>query len=103
MIRHRLLALAALCTTALLAALPQVASAADAASASVTVTGKSPVRPDRPKTRTGDYKIASRGDRFTRARCSEGGNVIVPTHAQATAEQRDHDLREACKNIDYTK
>ena len=101
MIRHRLLAAALCTTTALLAALPQAASATDAAS--VTVTGKSPVRPDRPKTRTGDYKVASRGDHFTRARCSEGGNVIVPTHAKATAEQRDHDLREACKNIDYTK
>ena len=98
---HRLLPAAALCATALFAALPQAASAADAAS--VTVTGKSTIPPDRPKTRTGAYKIASRGDHLTRARCTEGGNVIVPTHADATAEQRDHDLREACKNIDYTK
>ena len=98
---HRLLPAAALCATALLAALPQMASATDAAS--VTITGKSTTPPDRPKTRTGAYKIASRGDHLTRARCTEGGNVIVPTHANATAEQRDHDLREACKNIDYTK
>ena len=98
---HRLLPAAALCTTALLAALPPAASAADAAT--VTVTGKSTTPPDQPKTRTGAYKIASRGDHLTRARCTEGGNVIVPTHAKATAEQRDHDLREACKNIDYTK
>jgi ABC-type sugar transport system substrate-binding protein len=98
---HRLLLAAALCATALLAALAQPASAADAAT--VTVTGKSKTPPDRPRTRTGAYKIASRGDQLTRARCTEGGNVIVPTHANATAEQRDHDLREACKNIDYTK
>ena len=98
---HRLLPAAALCTTALLAALPPAAWAADAAT--VTVTGKSTTPPDQPKTRTGAYKIASRGDHLTRARCTEGGNVIVPTHANATAEQRDHDLRQACKNIDYTK
>ena len=100
MIRHRFLTTAALCATAWLAAAPLAAAAADA---TVTVTGQSPTPPDRPKTRTGAYKIASRGDRLTRARCTEGGNVIVPTHAKATAEQRDHDLREACKNIDYTK
>ena len=99
MIRHRLLA--AFCTTALLGALPPAASAADPAT--VTVTGKSTTPPDRPRTRTGAYKVAARGDRLTRARCTEGGNVVVPTHANATAEQRDHDLREACKNIDYTK
>ena len=100
MIRHRILAAAALCATAWLAAAPLAALATDD---TVTVTGKSTARPDRPKTRTGAYKIASQGEHVTRARCSEGGNVIVPTHANATAEQRDHDLREACKNIDYTK
>ncbi|MCK9684941.1 hypothetical protein [Scleromatobacter humisilvae] len=101
MIRHRFLTSAALCATGWLAAAPPAASAADAAS--VTVTGKSTARPDRPKTRTGAYKIAAQGDHLTRARCTEGGNVIVPTKSNATAEQRDHDLREACKNIDYTK
>ena len=101
MIRQQVLPAAALCALALVAALPQAASAAD--TATVTVTGKSTTLPDRPKTRIGAYKIASRGDHLTRARCTEGGNVIVPTHANATAEQRDLDLREACKNIDYTK
>jgi len=100
MIRHLLLSAAVLCAPAWLAAAPLAASAADA---TVTVTGQSPTPPDRPRTRTGAYKIASRGDRLTRARCTEGGNVIVPTREKATPAQREHDLREACKNIDYTK
>jgi hypothetical protein len=56
-----------------------------------------------PKPRTGAYKIVKRGPRAIRATCLEGGNVVVPTHEKATAAERDHDIHEACKTVDYSK
>ena len=53
--------------------------------------------------RTGGYKIVKRGAHVVRARCLEGGNVVVPTHEKATAAQRDRDIHDACKTVDYTK
>ena len=98
MIRHPLPCAAALIATTLLAAMPLAASAVDAAA-----TGKSPTSPDQPKPRTGNYKIVSRGKHVIHARCAEGGNVVVPTHEKATAAQRDRDIHDACKTVDYTK
>jgi len=83
--------LAALCAAALLATTAPVATAASA-----TAAGQ-------PKPRSGAYKIVKRGPKATRARCLEGGNVVVPTHEKATAAERDHDIHEACKTVDYTK
>jgi hypothetical protein len=90
---HRL---AALCAAALLAATPPVASAVDAA-------GQAPTSPEQPKPRVGSYKIIKRGARITRARCLEGGTVAIPTREKATAAQRDRDIHDACKGVDYTK
>jgi len=53
--------------------------------------------------RSGGYKIVKRGPHVTRARCVEGGYVMVPTHEKATAAQRDRDIHEACKTVDYSK
>ncbi len=89
---------AALCAAALLAATPPAAQAVDAA-----VVGKTPASPDQPRPRTGRYKVVQRGPTFTRARCLEGGNVVVPTREKATAAERAHDIHEACKTVDYTK
>lgn len=86
-------ALAALCAAALLATAAPAASAANDAKPSA----------GQPKPRTGAYKIVKRGPRAIRARCLEGGNVVVPTHEKATAAERDHDIHEACKTVDYTK
>jgi hypothetical protein len=47
--------------------------------------------------------VVKRGPRVIRARCLEGGNVAVPTHEKSTAAERDHDIHEACKTVDYTK
>ena len=93
---RRFLPAAALCAAALLAATPLVASAADAA-------GKAPTAPGQPKPRTGAYKVISHGDHVVHARCLEGGNVVVPTHEKATPAQRDRDIHDACKSVDYTK
>jgi hypothetical protein len=90
MTRQRLSALALLCATAL----PGIA-AFDAAAGAPMAGASAP--------RTGAYKIARRGPHATRARCLEGGNVLVPTHEKATAAQRDRDIRDACKTVDYTK
>jgi hypothetical protein len=113
---HRL---AALCAAALVAATPPVASAVDAAS-------QAPTSPDQPKPRVGtyrivkrgakvtrakcleggnvgNYKIIKRGAKITRARCLEGGTVAIPTREKATAAQRDRDIHDACKGVDYTK
>ena len=49
------------------------------------------------------YRIVKRGPHLIRAHCLEGGNVVVPTHEKATAAQRDRDIHEACKTVDYTK
>ena len=98
MIRRFCPPVVALCAAALLATTPLAASAVDAAA-----LGKAPVSPDQPKPRSGSYKIVKRGAKLTRARCAEGGNVMVPTHEKATAAQRDRDIRDACKNLDYTK
>jgi hypothetical protein len=89
---------AALCATALLAAMPLAAAAVDAAA-----IGKAPTSPDQPKPRSGQYKIVSRGQHVIRARCAEGGNVVVPTRAKWTAAQRERQIRDACKTLDYTK
>ena len=61
------------------------------------------IHPDQAKARTGDYKIVKRGTKVTRARCLEGGYVMVPSQGKATTAQRDHDIHEACKTVDYTK
>ena len=98
MIRRLPASAAALCAAALLAGAPLAASAVDAA-----VSARPPASPDQPKPRSGNYKIAHRGDKATRARCAEGGNVFVPTQGKATPAQRDRQIRDACKNLDYTK
>lgn len=98
MIASRLPRVAALCATLVLAALPVAASAVDAAA-----IGKSPTSPAQPEPRSGHYKIVSRGRHVVHARCAEGGNVVVPTRRRATAAQRERDIREACKTLDYTK
>jgi len=98
MIAHRLPRVAAWGATALLAALPLAAAAVDAAA-----IGKTPTSPDQPKPRSGHYKIVARGKHVIHARCAEGGNVVVPAHAKATAAQRERDIRDACKTLDYTK
>ena len=95
---RRFLPAAALCAAVLLAATPLAASAVDAAA-----TGKAPTSPDQPKPRTGAYKVVSHGDHVVHARCLEGGNVVVPTHEKATPAQRDRDIHDACKSVDYTK
>ena len=91
-------AVAVLCAAALLGATPLAASAVDAAA-----TGRAPTSPDQPKPRVGNYKVVKHGAKVTRAKCLEGGNVIVPTREKATAAQRDRDIHEACKTVDYTK
>jgi len=98
MTRPRLRPVAMLSVAALLAAAAPAASAVDAAA-----LGKPPTSPAQPRPRTGHYKVISHGDHVVHARCLEGGNVVVPTHARATPAQRDHALRDACKTIDYTK
>jgi hypothetical protein len=87
-------AVAALCAATLLAATPPAASAAAA---------RAPTSPDQPRPRTGGYKIVKRGPHVIRARCLEGGTVVVPTRAKATAAGRDRDIHAACKTVDYTK
>jgi len=95
MTRRPLPLAAALCAAALIVA-PPAALAAD-------IAAKAPAAPDQPKPRTGSYKIVKRGAHVIRARCLEGGNVVVPTHEKATAAERDRDIHEACKTVDYTK
>jgi len=97
MTRHPILC-AALCATALLGLAPLAASAAD-----TTAAGKAPTSPDQPQPRTGSYKIVKRGANLIHAKCTEGGTVLVPTHERDTAAQRDRDIHEACKTVDYTK
>ena len=91
MTRPRLPALAALCAATLLAT-----AAHDAAAVTAPAGGASAPR-------TGGYKIVKRGPHVIHARCVEGGNVVVPTHEKATAAQRDRDIHDACKSVDYTK
>ena len=88
----------ALCAAALFAATPSAALAVDAAA-----TGRAPTSPDQPKPRTGNYKVVKRGAKITHAKCLEGGNVVVPTREKSTAAQRDRDIHDACKTVDYTK
>lgn len=95
MTRSALPPIAALCAAALLAVAAPAAWSADAA--------KAPAGPDQPKPRTGSYRIVKRGAHLIRARCLEGGHVVVPTHEKATAAQRDRDIHEACKTVDYTR
>ena len=87
---------AALCATALLAVAPPAARAAD-------IAARPAAAPDQPRPRTGSYKIVKRGAHAVRARCLEGGHVVVPTRGKATATERDRDIHEACKTLDYTK
>ena len=87
---------AALCAAALLAAATPAARAAD-------IAARPPVAPDQPRPRTGGYEIEKRGAHGVRARCLEGGHVVVPTREKATAAQRDRDIHQACKTVDYTK
>ncbi len=98
MTRRPILPAAALCAAILLATVPLAASAVDAAA-----TGRAPTSPDQPKPRVGTYKIVKRGAKVTHAKCLEGGNVVVPTREKATAAQRDRDIHDACKTVDYTK
>lgn len=83
----RLLALAALLVAPLADAAPRA----------------TPVAPGASQPRTGGYKIVKRGPHVIHARCLEGGNVMVPTHENATAAQRDRDIHDACKTVDYSK
>ena len=92
----RIFSAAALCAAALLAAAPLAASALPA-------DGHAPTSPDQPKPRVGNYRIVSRGAKVIHAKCLEGGNVVVPTKQKATAAQRDRDIHDACKTVDYTK
>ncbi|MBW8757412.1 MAG: hypothetical protein JF586_07370 [Burkholderiales bacterium] len=96
MTRHALPPVAALCAAALLTVAPPAASAAD-------IAARPPATPAQPKPRTGAYKVTRRGAHLVRARCLEGGHVVVPTHEKATAAQRDRDIHEACKTVDYTR
>lgn len=96
MTRPALPTVAALCAAVLLCLTPPAGSAAG-------IAAKAPAAPDQPKPRTGAYKITRRGAHLIRARCLEGGHVVVPTHEKATAAQRDRDIHEACKTVDYTK
>ncbi len=98
MTRIRFPAVAALCAAAVLATTPPAALAVDAAA-----SGRAATSPDQPKPRVGNYRIVKRGAKLTRAKCLEGGNVVVPTREKATAAQRDRDIHEACKTVDYTK
>jgi hypothetical protein len=95
---HPLLHAAALCAAALLAGAPQAAWSVDAAT-----NGKASTSPDQPRPRVGNYKIVSRGAKVIHARCLEGGNVVVPTREKGTVAQRDRDIHDACKTVDYTK
>ena len=95
---RRILPAAALCAAALFATTPLTASAVDAAA-----TSRAPTSPDQPKPRVGNYKIVKRGAKVIHAKCLEGGNVVVPTREKATAAQRDRDIHDACKTVDYTK
>jgi hypothetical protein len=81
---------------------PAIASLCVAALLAVTSLDAAAGTPQ-PQPRTGAYKIVKRGPKAIRARCLEGGNVVVPTHEKATAAKRDHDIHEACKTVDYSK
>jgi hypothetical protein len=96
MTRHAFPSIAALCAASLLAVAPPGARAAD-------VAARPAAAPDQPKPRTGSYRIVKRGPHLIRARCLEGGHVVVPTHEKATAAERDRDIHEACKTVDYSK
>jgi len=98
MTRHTIFPAAALCAAALLGLTPLAASAVDAA-----IAAKPPTSPDQPKPRTGNYRVIKRGAEVTHAKCLEGGNVLVPTREHATAAQRDRDIHDACKSVDYSK
>ena len=98
MTRHPILHAAALCAAALLANAPQAAWPADA-----TAIGKASTSPDQPRPRVGSYKIVSRGAKVIHASCLEGGNVVVPTREKGTTAQRDRDIHNACKTVDYPK
>lgn len=89
------LSAAALCAAAALAATPLPASAVD-----TTVTVHAPAASN---ARTGDYRIVKRGPKVTRARCLEGGYVMVPSRGRTTVAERDSDIHAACKTVDYTK
>jgi len=91
MTRPRLPLLAASCAALLLAT-----ASPGAAAVTAPVAGASAPR-------TGGYKIVTRGAHVIHARCLEGGNVVVPTHEKATAAQRDRDIHDACKTVDYSK
>ena len=84
-------ALALACAAVLLATAAPGAAAAGAPAAGASAP------------RTGAYRIVKRGPHVIRARCTEGGYVMVPTHEKATAAQRDRDIHDACKSVDYTK
>ena len=96
MIRLAFPTAAALCTAVVLAVAPTAASAAD-------IAARPAAAPDQPRPRTGAYKIVKRGPHLVQARCLEGGHVAVPTREKATAAERDRDIHEACKSVDYTK
>ena len=98
MTRIHFSAVAVLCAATLAAATPLSASAVDAAA-----TGRAATSPDQPRPRVGTYKVVKRGAKLTHAKCLEGGNVAVPTREKATAAQRDRDIHDACKTVDYTK
>jgi hypothetical protein len=51
----------------------------------------------------GSYRIINRGAELTLAGCLEGGTVVISPREKATAAQRDRDIHDACKSVDYTK
>jgi hypothetical protein len=97
MTRPRIACAAALCAAVLATAAPP-AAAVDAAA-----TGRAPTSPDQPRPRTGHYKIVSRGAKVIHAKCLEGGHVVVPARQKSTPAQRDRDIQDACRTLDYTK
>jgi hypothetical protein len=83
-----------LATAALLATAAPAADAAPRATPGATAASQP---------RSGGYRIVKRGPHVIHARCLEGGHVIVPTHGQATPAERDRDIHDACKSVDYSK
>ncbi len=87
----------------LLAAAPCLAALLALPAAAPAAPNATPMAAGASQPRTGGYKIVKRGPHVTRARCQEGGTVVVPTHEKATPAQRDRDIHDACKSVDYSK
>jgi hypothetical protein len=107
----RLIAGAALACTAC------VAAAGSSATPPVSTPGtRATPGPDTPP-RTGDYEVLGIGESTIHARCTEGGWVFVSRHgdrespaaarrqldAQHLPPDRDAAVREACREVDFSK